>query len=175
MTKNIYIKLILCSIFFFLITVKTNGQCYIQKKALNNCFAYTSKSELIYKRNDGQLEISTIVDKLVTSDNNYNFNLIFTISGHVSYFFVPNIAEITTLSGKVLSFYIPNVSNAHDAGYLMYCECYGNFNKNNQNINTLMIEGIKKIVLKRDEKSISIKTNSNIYTNIFQCLKIESE
>jgi hypothetical protein len=172
MKKNRWVRFFVEIIVFSLVSNTGSGQCFINKTSFPSGNVYTSKNVLLYKTKNKDFEVSTSLEKAFMSNDEYEFSIIFTVSGSIKYFFVPDVVEVTTLDGKKIYLYIPKHGELHEVGNYMYIECYGNFEKSDVNLISLMSNGIKEIYLKNNDKDLSIKINdSNLFINIFNCLK----
>jgi len=153
---------------------KTYGQCFVDENVLGPATAYTPKEVLLYSLKNKNFDASATVEKMVINNNNQksiSYSFIFSVTGHVSYILIPDVAEITTINGDKIFLYIPKRSGQGVVCNYATTECYGNFKEESSKVTQLMTEPITEIILKNNKDAIKIKPPSDLFISMFNCLK----
>ncbi len=156
---------------------KSMGQCFINTTSTKYGNIYTSRPVVIYRaREERSFDVTVFVDKICVPKDNPKYTIVFVPSGYIKSFFVPDIAEITTLSKKKISLYIAEHGQLIQLGDYYKIEVWEKLENSNENLKTLMNEGIKEIILRDNNNYLKIKINdSNVLIDIFNCLNTKSE
>lgn len=178
--KHNYFKALIIACGMMLFHSQSSSQCFIRnthaynEKSGKAVKSFTPRSELIYELKKGHFNVSTTLEKTITTTTEYreiSFNIVFDVVGRVDKLIIPDVAEFIFGNGERLSIYIPSRSGVKDLGYTMISSAYGAIEDDSDELKKLMNNQVKFIILKDLYNSVTITLdNPSLYSNMLKCL-----